>query len=48
MKRKYLIVVADYYKDIAQGLLDSNLLQLLSILFSLNNFLFDNSYTITI
>jgi len=25
MKRKYLIVVADYYKDIAQGLLDSSL-----------------------
>ena len=25
MKKKYLIVVADYYKDIAQGLLDSAL-----------------------
>jgi len=25
MKKKYLIVVADYYKDIAKGLLDSSL-----------------------
>ena len=25
MKKKYLIVVADYYKDIAKGLLDSAL-----------------------
>ena len=25
MKKKYLIVVADYYKDIAKGLLDSTL-----------------------
>ena len=25
MKKKYLIVIADYYKDIAKGLLDSSL-----------------------